>query len=111
MSDPTQDAACVADPATLAEMAAADPDGPVARADRLVAAELDTGVTLGQRVTVKGTHHGVMSVVGFARVNVPGIDEPVRCVCVADPEALRLHGVETVMTFTPDRILPTPTAK
>lgn len=85
-----------------------NPDSTSARTDRLVAAEQDTGFSLHQRVTVTGTHHGVMSVVGFARVNVPGIDDPIRCVCIADNSALQAHGVETVILTTPDRLRPTP---
>jgi hypothetical protein len=48
-------------------MAAPSPDAPSARADRLTAAEQDTGVKLLARVTVRGTNHGPMSVVGASR--------------------------------------------
>lgn len=75
-----------------------------AMADRLHAAEEDTGVKLGDRVSVVGTNHGVMSVVGFARINVMGIEGPIRCVCVADPAHLQQQGTETVMVFTPDKL-------
>lgn len=84
---------------------AADP-----RKDRLKAVEDETGFKLCERVMVAGTNHGVLSVVGFAQVNIDGIDGPIRSVCVADPQHLKQHGMETVILFTPDRLrhLPTP---
>ena len=78
--------------------------GPEERADmaaKLFDAQAETGFKLNERVI---TVHGERKVVGFTRINLPRIKDPVRCVIVADPHRLDTEGPEAAEVYHPSSI-------